>query len=47
VVVWAVGSIFGLGAMTVATWRARGRGRHRVGRVSIPDALPEPAEQTS
>ena len=31
--VWVLASIFGLGAMTVAAWRARGRhrGRHRVG----------------
>ncbi len=28
---WTLGSIFGLGAMTVATWRARGTSRHRVG----------------
>jgi hypothetical protein len=34
--VWGVGSVFGLGAMTVAAWRARGhhRGRHRVGAAS-------------
>jgi hypothetical protein len=33
---WGVGSVFGLGAMTVAAWRARGRhrGRHRLGRGS-------------
>ena len=31
--VWILGSVFGLGAMTVAAWRARGhhRGRHRSG----------------
>jgi hypothetical protein len=31
--VWTLASIFGLGAMSVAAWRARGRhrGRHRVG----------------
>ncbi len=30
---WAAGSVFGLGAMAVATWRARGtRGKHREGR---------------
>jgi hypothetical protein len=31
--VWVLGSVFGLGAMTVAAWRARGRhrGRHRPG----------------
>jgi MFS family permease len=59
VVWWLLGSIFGLGAMVVAAWRAkkppepevgprprreRG-GRHRVGRITIPEdavvALPE------
>ena len=31
-VLWVVGAGFGLGAATVATWRARGhRGRHRAG----------------
>jgi hypothetical protein len=42
VVVWTLGSIFGLGAAAVATWRARvvraGRGRHRAGRVVGPPA---------
>ncbi len=28
---WSLGAVFGLGAMTVAAWRARGSGRHRVG----------------
>jgi hypothetical protein len=33
VALWGLGSVFGLGAMTVAAWRARGtgKGRHRVG----------------
>ena len=49
VVLWTLGSAFGLGAMTVALWRARraGRGgRHRVGgggfvpepRITVPEA---------
>jgi cytoskeletal protein CcmA (bactofilin family) len=56
---WVLGSVYGLGAMVVATWRARrqplepevGRprrergGRHRVGRITIPEeavvSLPE------
>jgi hypothetical protein len=53
--VWILGSIFGLGAMTVAAWRARGRhrGRHRVGAarhrdqaviVHEPPPTPAPAE---
>lgn len=38
---WVAGSGFGLGAATVATWRARGhRGRHRAG-LPVP-AAPEP-----
>jgi hypothetical protein len=47
VVVWIVGSVFGLGAMAVAVWRSRGQGRHRIGGVVIPEALPAPAEQTT
>jgi hypothetical protein len=39
--VWGVGSVFGLGAMTVAAWRARGSGgRHRRGYVELPEAEP-------
>jgi len=38
--VWVAGSGFGLGAATVATWRARGRqGRHRAG---LPPVSPMP-----
>ncbi len=47
IVMWVIGSVFGLRAMAVAVWRARGQGRHRVGGISIPDALPAPAEQTT
>lgn len=45
VVAWVVASIFGVGAMTVAVWRARGtgKGRHRPG---APVAL-EPATGTA
>jgi hypothetical protein len=50
--VWALASIFGLGAMTVAVWRARGRhrGRHRVGVARHRDHavfVPEPAASPS
>lgn len=39
-IVWVAGSVFGLGAMSVATWRARGSGgKHRGGK---PMAAPEP-----
>jgi hypothetical protein len=39
--VWGVGSVFGLGAMTVAAWRGRGSGgRHRRGYVELPEAEP-------
>jgi hypothetical protein len=46
--VWTLASIFGLGAMTVAAWRARGRhrGRHRVGVAQHRDHhvfVPEPS----
>ncbi len=38
---WTLGAIFGLGAMTVATWRARGAGsgggKHRAG-ITMPEA---------
>ncbi len=48
--VWALGGMFGFGAMTVAVWRARGprkAGRHRVGTISRePDAAPVPARVT-
>jgi cytoskeletal protein CcmA (bactofilin family) len=39
--VWILGSLFGLGAMTVAAWRARGhhRGRHRAGKASRDRAV--------
>ena len=55
VVVWTLGSIFGLGATMVAAWRARalraGRGRHRAGTVVarppaeslVPGGTPAPA----
>ena len=34
---WGIGAVFGLGAMTVATWRARSvGGRHREGRIAQP-----------
>jgi hypothetical protein len=34
---WIVGSVYGLGALTLATWRARGgRGRHRAGGKMTP-----------
>ena len=40
---WTVASIYGLGAMTVAVWRARGTGgRHRSGYVEIPETEPAP-----
>ena len=40
-VAWMAASIFGLGLMTVASWRARGTGgRHRSGYVEVPDAEP-------
>ncbi len=54
--IWTLASIFGLGAMTVAAWRARGRhrGRHRAGvrrahgdAVFVheaPPAVPTPAD---
>ena len=45
VAAWALGAIFGVGAMTVAAWRARGRhrGRHRAGRAAHE---PEPKAET-
>jgi hypothetical protein len=47
-VLWVVGSILGLGAMTVATWRARGGGgRHRPGGKMperVIDLRPEPQQ---
>jgi hypothetical protein len=40
-ITWAVGAAFGLGAMTVATWRARqAGGRHREGRGTQVPAAP-------
>ncbi len=50
VAVWVLGSVFGLGAATVAAWRARGarsgRGRHRAGTVVArrPAVAPRPEE---
>jgi hypothetical protein len=41
-VAWGLGSVFGIGAMTVAVWRARGVGRHRVGGVPPADELAPP-----
>lgn len=39
VAAWTVASIFGLGLMLVASWRARGTGgRHRTGFVEVPEA---------
>ncbi len=43
IVTWVAGAVLGLGLMTVATWRARGRaGRHRGGRIrpAAPEAAP-------
>jgi hypothetical protein len=39
IALWGLGSVFGLGAMVVAGWRARGggKGRHRVGAVAAPE----------
>ncbi|MEX0985164.1 MAG: hypothetical protein WD096_08955 [Actinomycetota bacterium] len=36
VVWWTLGSLFGLGAMTVASWRARGTSKHRIGAAPPP-----------
>jgi len=48
-VVWFAGAAFGLGAVTIATWRARGAGgRHRSGgkmpteRSAVEPAQPSP-----
>lgn len=45
-IVWFAGAVFGLGAMTVAAWRARGAGgRHRPGAKMPAERAPaEPAE---
>jgi len=43
--VWGLGGLFGLGAMTVAVWRARGVSKHRVG--SAPPPPPEVAPPAS
>jgi hypothetical protein len=47
VAVWAFGSMFGLGAAVVATWRARAgapsRGRHRAGYAPAPVTTGTPA----
>jgi hypothetical protein len=43
---WGLGSMFGIGAMTVAAWRGRGgaSGRHRVGAAGeLAVTVPEPA----
>jgi hypothetical protein len=52
-VLWAVGAVLGLGAMTVAAWRARGGGgRHRPGG-KMPERVvdlreePKPAPMTT
>jgi hypothetical protein len=49
VVVWALGSAFGLGAAVVATWRVRRgvptRGRHRAGHVAHAPAKAEPPKE--
>jgi hypothetical protein len=38
-IVWLVGSVFGLGAMSVATWRARGSGgKHRGGKPAVTES---------
>jgi hypothetical protein len=42
-VAWGLGSVFGIGAMSVAAWRARGVGRHRVGGVPPADELAPPS----
>jgi hypothetical protein len=40
-VVWFIGAVGGLGAMTVAAWRARGAGgRHRSGAKMLPETAP-------
>jgi cytoskeletal protein CcmA (bactofilin family) len=47
---WSLGGMFGLGAMTVAIWRARAPrkvGRHRAGTIPRePDVMPTPASVT-
>lgn len=46
--VWVAGSVFGLGTMIVATWRARGSGgRHRPGGKMPVKIEPEPEESTT
>jgi hypothetical protein len=40
VVWWSLGAVFGLGAMTVAAWRVRGAGRHRVGAGAVEATAP-------
>jgi hypothetical protein len=43
--VWFVGAVVGLGAMTVAAWRARGSGgRHRPGGKMQPEPVIEMVE---
>jgi hypothetical protein len=38
-IVWLAGSVFGLGAMSVATWRARGSGgKHRGGKPAVMES---------
>jgi hypothetical protein len=47
-IVWAAGSVFGLGTMIVAVWRARGSGgRHRPGGKIPVKIEPEPEESTN
>lgn len=44
--VWFVGAVLGLGAMTVASWRARGgRGRHRPGARPAAEVVVEVADE--
>jgi hypothetical protein len=47
-IVWFAGAAFGLGAMTIATWRARGAGgRHRSsGKMPAERGVVEPAQPT-
>jgi hypothetical protein len=43
---WFVGAVMGLGAMTVASWRARGgRGRHRAGARPAAEVVVEVADE--
>ncbi len=47
-VVWLVGAIGGLGAMTLAAWRARGAGgRHRPGGKMLPEQVVDVRDETA